>query len=158
MCRRSDIKDGIEHMFLGRYQHSIDDKGRLIIPARYRELLSNGAFITQGFDGNLMVLTTETFNAISQNIRGMSITDARARLLKRLLYSSGEQVDVDRAGRILLPQFLRQAAGLDGEVVIVGVGEHFEIWSSEHWLEQAKQLEEVQENADLFAAFDIPAR
>ena len=157
MCRRSVIKDGVEHMFLGRYQHSIDDKGRLIIPARYRELLSNGAFITQGFDGNLMVLTTETFNAISQNIRGMSITDARARLLKRLLYSSGEQVDVDRAGRILLPQFLRQAAGLDGEVVIVGVGEHFEIWSSDHWLEQAKQLEEVQENADLFAAFDIPA-
>lgn len=144
-------------MFLGRYQHSIDDKGRLIIPARFRELLSNGAFITQGFDGNLMVLTTESFNAISQKVRTMSITDPRARLFKRFLFSSGEQVDVDRSGRILIPQFLRQSAGLDGEVVIVGVGEHFEIWSSEQWQEQARQIEEVKEQADLFTEFEIPA-
>ncbi len=144
-------------MFLGRYQHSIDDKGRLIIPARFRELLSNGAFITQGFDGNLMVLTTESFNAISQKVRTMSITDPRARLFKRFLFSNGEQVDVDRAGRILIPQFLRQSAGLDGEVVIVGVGEHFEIWSSEQWQEQARQIEEVKEQADLFTEFEIPA-
>lgn len=144
-------------MFLGRYQHSIDDKGRLIIPARFREFLARGAFVTQGFDGNLMVLTTETFNAISQHIRGMSITDPRARLLKRLLYSNGEQVEVDRAGRILLPQFLRQAADLDGEVVIVGVGEHFEIWSSNRWQEQDKALQDIQAHSDLFAAYDIPA-
>lgn len=144
-------------MFLGRYQHTIDDKGRLIVPARFRELLSNGAFVTQGFDGNLMVLTTESFDLISQKIRTTSITDPHARLLKRFLYSSGEQVEVDRAGRILIPQFLRQAAGLDGDVIIVGVGEHFEIWSSDQWQEQARQIEEVKEQADLFTEFEIPA-
>jgi MraZ protein len=144
-------------MFLGRYQHTIDDKGRLMVPARFRELLSNGAFVTQGFDGNLMVLTTESFNLISQKIRTMSITDPRARLLKRFLYSSGEQVEVDRAGRILIPQFLRQAAELDGDVIIVGVGEHFEIWSSDQWQEQARQIEEVKEQANLFTEYEIPA-
>lgn len=144
-------------MFTGRYQHAIDEKGRLTIPARYRELLADGAFITQGFDHNLMVMTSATFHAISQTTHSMSITDPRARLLKRLLYSSGERVDVDRAGRILIPQFLREATGMDSEVLVAGVGEYFEIWSLDRWAEQARQLDDLDANAELFAAFNIPA-
>src|SRR5512145_1330440 len=107
-------------MFLGQYQHSLDNKGRLTIPVRYRELLAEGAYITQGFDRNLMVLTTSAFQGIAQRVNRMSVTDPEARSLRRLIYSHGEQVEVDKAGRILIPQFLREAAGLDGEAILVG--------------------------------------
>ena len=142
-------------MFLGQYQHNVDNKGRLTIPARYRELLDDGAFVTRGFDRNLMVLTINTFEAFSQRVKVMSITDSKARLLRRLLFSNGERVDVDKAGRILIPQFLRQAAGLDGEAVVVGVGDYFEIWSPVHWADQAVKLQDADANADIFSVFDI---
>lgn len=142
-------------MFLGQYQHNLDNKGRLTIPARYRDLLDDGAFVTQGFDRNLMVLTIATFEAFSQRVKVMSITDSKARLLRRLLFSNGERVDVDKAGRILIPQFLRLAAGLDGEAMVVGVGDYFEIWSPMHWADQAVKLQDSEANADLFSVFDI---
>lgn len=142
-------------MFLGQYQHNVDSKGRLTIPARYRDLLDDGAYVTQGFDRNLMVMTVPAFEALSQRVKGMSITDSRARLLRRLLFSNGERVDVDKAGRILIPQFLRQAADLDGEATVVGVGDYFEIWSPGHWSEQAGRLQDADANSDLFSMFDI---
>jgi MraZ protein len=153
--RRSAIKTEVEQMFLGQYQHNVDSKGRLTIPVRYRDLLEDGAYITQGFDRNLMIMTTEAFETITQRVRQMSITDPRSRLLRRLIFSSGERVDVDKAGRILIPQFLRNAAGLDGEAMIVGVGDYFEIWSPELWAEQASQLQDSESNAERFMAFDI---
>ena len=142
-------------MFLGQYQHNMDSKGRLTIPARYRELLVEGAYVTQGFDHNLMVITVSTFETISQNIRHMSITDPRARLLRRLLFSNGERVELDQAGRILIPQFLRTASGLNGEAIVVGVGDYFEIWSPVHWAEQSNRLRDTEANTDLFSVFNI---
>ena len=90
-------------MFLGQYRHNLDNKGRLTIPARFRELLSDGAYITQGFDKNLMVLTAPTFEFISQRVNQMSITDPTARELKRLLFSTADRVEPDSNGRILIP-------------------------------------------------------
>lgn len=147
----------VEHMFLGRYQHNLDKKGRLTVPARYRDLLVDGAYITQGFDRNLLVLTSEIFEAISRRVSQMSITDPKARLLKRLLFSNGEHVDIDKAGRILIPQFLRESADLNTEVMVVGVGDYFEIWAPEHWSSQDERLQDVEANAELFSAYDIAA-
>jgi len=144
-------------MFLGQYQHTLDNKGRLTIPARYRDLLDDGAYLTQGFDRNLMVMTVSAFEALSRRINSMSITDSRARLLRRLLFSNGERVDVDKAGRILIPQFLRQSASLDSDAIVVGGGDYFEIWSPGHWAEQAVRLNDAEANADLFSIFDISA-
>jgi MraZ protein len=144
-------------MFLGQYQHSLDNKGRLTIPVRYRELLAEGAYITQGFDRNLMVLTTSAFQGIAQRVNRMSVTDPEARSLRRLIYSHGEQVEVDKAGRILIPQFLREAAGLDGEAILVGTGDYFEIWSPAYWEEQSVRLQDAEANAQRFSAFDISA-
>lgn len=144
-------------MFLGQYQHTLDNKGRLTIPARYRDLLDDGAYLTQGFDRNLMVMTVSAFEALSRRVNSMSITDSRARLLRRLLFSNGEQVDVDKAGRILIPQFLRQSASLDSDAIVVGGGDYFEIWSPGHWAEQAVRLNDAEANADLFSIFDISA-
>jgi len=144
-------------MFLGQYQHTLDNKGRLTIPARYRDLLDDGAYLTQGFDRNLMVMTVSAFEAVSRRINSMSITDSRARLLRRLLFSNGERVDVDKAGRILIPQFLRQSASLESDAIVVGGGDYFEIWSPGHWAEQAVRLNDAEANADLFSIFDISA-
>jgi MraZ protein len=143
-------------MFLGQYQHNIDSKGRLTIPARFRELLvAEGAYVTQGFDNNLMVLTVPTFTQIYQRVNRMSMTDPMARLLKRLIFSTADRVDVDKVGRILIPQFLRDAVELDGEAVIVGVGDYFEIWSTNIWQDQIAQLKDVEANAQRFMALDL---
>jgi MraZ protein len=154
--RRSTFKGRVEHMFLGQYQHNIDSKGRLTIPARFRELLvAEGAYVTQGFDNNLMVLTVTTFTQIYQRVNRMSMTDPMARLLKRLIFSNADRVDVDKVGRILIPQFLRDAVELDGEAVIVGVGDYFEIWSTNIWQDQITQLKDVEANAQRFMALDL---
>ncbi len=83
------------------------------------------------------------------------MTDPMARLLKRLIFSAADLLDIDKAGRILIPQFLREAAGLDGEVVIVGVGDYFEIWSPIIWQEQLSQIKDVEANAQRFMALDL---
>jgi len=145
-------------MFLGQSGHTIDDKGRLIIPVRFRDLLDRGAFVTQGFDRNLMVLTTAAFDQIYAYINQMSLTDPSARQLKRLIFSSAEKVDIDKVGRILLPQYLRDLAQLEGEVILVGMGDFFEIWSPENWKKQNELLQDTEANEHRFAAFNIPTR
>lgn len=143
-------------MFLGQFYHNLDDKGRLTVPSRYREYLnSGGAFVMQGFDQNLMVLPAPTFDAIAQRVRQMSMTDPTARLLRRLLFSTADHVEMDKAGRFLLPQFLRQAANLQVGVVVIGSGDYFEIWSPEAWAAQSDLLQDAQTNASRFAEFSL---
>ena len=142
-------------MFLGRYHHSLDAKGRLTIPARFREARGEGAYVVQGFDGNLMVLPPAVFRVLYQRVNRLSITDPKARLLRRLILSAAAEVELDRSGRILLPPYLREAAELDGEVVLVGVGDYFEIWSAEAWERQLDLLEDPEANAGRFAALNL---
>ena len=138
-------------MFLGQFRHNLDSKGRLTIPARFRDLLvPQGAYVMQGFDRNLMVLPTSTFESISHRVNGMSMTDPRTRLLRRLIFSTANYVEVDRAGRVLLPQFLRDVAELESGVIVVGNGDYFEIWSPELWEAQVEELQDAQINADRF--------
>ncbi len=142
-------------MFLGQYQHNIDDKGRLTIPARFRELLEGGAYVTQGFEQNLMVLTTPAFERISARVNEMSITDPTARELKRLLFSTADRVEPDKNGRILIPQFLREVAKLDGEAMLVGAGDFFEIWAPAPWQAQMARLQDTEANAQRFVGLDV---
>jgi MraZ protein len=143
-------------MFLGKYQHSFDNKGRLTIPSRFREeLIAEGAYVTQGFDLNLMVLTASRFNRISERVGQMSVTEPNARILKRLIFSSAERVEVDKAGRILIPEFLRQYAGLQNQAIVVGAGDYFEIWSPESWSEQLTALQDTDTNKQRFAVLDL---
>jgi MraZ protein len=143
-------------MFLGQFYHNLDAKGRLTVPARFRDLLvPDGAYVMQGFDHNLMVLPRLAFESLSQQINSQSVTDPKARMLRRLLFATADRVDVDRAGRILIPQFLRDAAGLQNSVVVVGSGDYFEVWSPEDWEAQAEQLQDVQANAERFVDFNI---
>lgn len=142
-------------MFLGQYEHSIDEKGRLTIPTRYRELLDGGAYVTQGFDGNLWVFTNRAFEQISASIAASSVSDPKVRLLRRLFYSQADKVEVDKAGRMLIPQFLRQKNNLDGTVMVVGNGTYFEIWSKAAWAEQDNKIHDSSANEERFAALDL---
>jgi MraZ protein len=144
-------------MFLGRYRHTFDDKGRLTIPARYRELLENGAYVSQGLDRNLMVFTKATFERLSFQLNRMNMTDPTVRQLKRIFFANSDYVEVDKSGRILIPQFLREVSGLNGEAVIVGSGDYFEIWSPEIWEGQEELLKDTEANTQRFVAFNLSA-
>jgi len=145
-------------MFLGQYRHSLDNKFRLTIPSRYRELLGGGAYILQGFDGNLMLYTAASFEIMAHNADQMSETSAETRLLKRLLFSTAVWVDLDSAGRILIPEFLRQAANIGNEVVLAGVNDHIELWSPERWALQMEKLLDSEANAQRFEALHISSQ
>lgn len=145
-------------MFLGQYQHNIDSKGRLTIPARFRDLLAGGAYVTRGFDQNLMVLTSASFEAIIARVNKMNITDPNARELKRLLFSTADHAEPDKNGRILLPQFLREQADLNGEAMLVGVGDYFEIWSPAAWQAQLTRFEDSEETAQRFVGIELSAQ
>jgi MraZ protein len=142
-------------MFLGEYKHSVDDKGRLTVPARYRQLLAEGGYITQGFDHNLMVLRAPAFEAMSKRLTQMSFTNPSVRELSRVLFSRAEKIEPDGSGRILIPQFLRERVNLDGDALVVGAGNYFEIWSPEHWTKQVDHLQKSQDNAQYFAGLDL---
>jgi MraZ protein len=142
-------------MFLGQFRHNLDDKGRLTIPAVFRDSVGQGAVISQGFDRNLMVMTAEYFQQVYARVQAMSITDPAARLLRRLLLSNAYQVEVDKAGRILLPPRLREFLGLEGEAMVIGQGEYFEIWSPAGWDEQMQAIEDTEANAGRFATLDL---
>ena len=145
-------------MFLGQYQHSIDDKGRLMVPARFRELLEGGAFITQGFDKCLMVLTDAYFKIVYDRINAMNLADPTARLLRRLILSNAYPVVADKVGRILVPGNLRQAAGLEGDTIVAGQGDYFEVWTPAEWEKQMTQINDTEANNQRFATLDLSSK
>ena len=142
-------------MFLGQFQHNLDDKGRLMIPARFRELLAAGAFITQGFDRCLMVMTDMYFKQVYDRISAMNLADPMARLLRRLILSNAYPVETDKVGRILLPQNLRQSIMLENEAVLAGQGDYFEVWNPAEWNAQMAQLQDIETNNQRFATLDL---
>ncbi len=144
-------------MFLGEYRHSIDNKDRLTVPVRYRELMNEGAYILRGFDRNLMVLTTKAFETISHRLDQMSLTDPLARDLRRLTFGSASRLEIDKVGRILIPDFLCQKVGLtcDHDAVLVGQGSYFEVWSTDEWALQQKALDEAEANTERFKVLDL---
>jgi transcriptional regulator MraZ len=142
-------------MFLGQFQHNLDEKGRLMIPARYRELLAAGAFITQGFDRCLMVMTDAYFAQVYDRINSMNLADPTARLLRRLILSNAYPVEVDKVGRILVPGNLRQVIALNGEAIVAGQGDYFEVWNPADWNQQMDQLQDIETNNQRFATLDL---
>ena len=143
-------------MFLGQFQHNLDDRGRLMIPARYRELLAAGAYITQGFDRCLMVMTETHFRQVYDRINTMNPADNLTRLLRRLILSNAYQLEVDKVGRILVPQNLRDFLGIhSGELVLAGQGDYFEVWTPAEWRIQMDKLQDVEANEQRFATLDV---
>jgi MraZ protein len=142
-------------MFLGQFQHTLDDKGRLTIPARFRDVLDGGAYITQGLDQCLVVMTSPSFNQTMSNLSAMNMADPNARLLRRVILANAYNIEVDKAGRMLVPQQLREYAKLTGEAIVAGQGDYFEVWGPEAWGDQMKQIQDAQANYERFAALNL---
>jgi MraZ protein len=120
-------------MFLGEYTHTIDDKGRVTIPARYRGELAAGLVVTRGFDENLMVFPISEWQAMAERIAARPLSDESVRAFRRRVFAGAVDLEPDRQGRIVLPQYLRDFAGIDGEVVIAGMFNYIELWSAGAW-------------------------
>jgi MraZ protein len=145
-------------MFLGQYVHSFDDKFRLTVPAKFREPLADGAFVVQGLDNNLMVLTAAAFEMVYQRLMAMNMMDPNARALRRIILGNAAQLELDSAGRILIPQNLRDLAGLGSEAILVGQGDYFEVWQPALWKTQEAELQNAEVNAGRFSTLDLSTR
>jgi MraZ protein len=102
-----------------------------------------------------MVYTSETFDKVSQKAAALSATDPGARDVKRVIFGRAGEVSLDSSGRILLPDFLREYAGIDSEAFVVGAGEYFEIWQAERWIQQEQSVTDSDANAQRFADYDL---
>jgi MraZ protein len=144
-------------MFLGEFTHAIDDKGRLTIPSKIRVQLEAGAVITRGYEKYLLVYTAGDFAHLTARTATLSPTAPENRALLRLAFSGASEGTPDKQGRILIPPFLREYAGieLESDCVIVGVGLYLEIWSKADWEEQLKIVNDPALNAKRFADLDL---
>ena len=120
-------------MFMGRYNHTIDPKGRLSIPSKYREILGDEFVVSKGMDGCLYVYAKEDWEVFEGKLASLPLMSEEARQFARFFLSGAQPVTVDKQGRILMPQDLRDFAGLEKDVVLAGMGSRIEIWSLERW-------------------------
>lgn len=120
-------------MFLGRYAHNLDAKGRLAIPARYREALAEGVILTRGIDRCLALYPMAAWRPLAEKVAALPLTDADARNFRRLVFAEAADVTLDGQGRVLVPPDLRRYAGIEREALVVGVDTSIEIWSPERW-------------------------
>jgi MraZ protein len=128
-------------VFLGEFDHSLDDKGRLAVPARFRAALDDGLVITRGLEACLVIWDSDSWRAISERVRTLNLWQGDARRLQRLFFSGASPATLDKLGRVVIPQFLREYAQLDGEVVVVGLGDRIEVWARDAWARERSQAE-----------------
>jgi MraZ protein len=128
-------------VFLGRYAHNLDAKGRLAIPARYREALAEGVILTRGIDRCLALYPLDAWRPLAAKVAALPLTDADARNFRRLVFAEAADLALDGQGRILIPPDLRRYAALEREALVVGVDASIEIWSPERWEAVAASLD-----------------
>ncbi len=134
-------------MFMGEYNHTIDAKGRLIVPSRLRESLGEEFVITKGLDGCLFAYTKEEWSVFEEKLGALPLTNSNARKFSRFFLAGAAIVEVDKQGRILIPPVLREFAALEKDVVLIGVSRRVEIWSRERW-ETENTFDDVEEIAE----------
>ena len=141
-------------MFMGEYSHTIDAKGRLIIPSKFREQLGEEFVLTKGLDGCLSIYPNDEWAAFEEKLRALPLTNKNARTFTRFFVAGATNCELDKQGRILLPANLREYAGIDKEVVSVGVFSRVEIWSKERYLEN-NDFDDMDEIAEHMAELGI---
>jgi mraZ protein len=129
-------------MLLGTHTPKLDDKGRIILPSRFRDELSEGIVVTRGQERCLYVFSAKEFQSVHQKISQAPVTSEEARRYLRVFLSGASDETPDKQGRVLLPQLLRDYAGLNKELVIIGVGSRAEIWDAKSWSEYLASNEE----------------
>ena len=132
-------------MFMGEYRHTIDSKGRLIIPARFREGLGDSFVATKGLDNSLFLYPQTEWSLLEQKLKSLPFTKADARAFVRFFFSGATECEMDKQGRVLITTNLRDYAGIERDVVVIGVSTRVEIWSQENWEKYSQAAEQAYE-------------
>ncbi len=132
-------------MFIGEYNYSVDSKGRLAMPAKFRSALKTGAVVTRGLDDSLFVYTKKAWTELAEKLASLPIGQANSRAFARLMLAGAMDVKLDSQGRIILPDYLRKYAGINKKVVVAGLFDRLEIWDKKKW-DEYKQKTEKQGN------------
>jgi MraZ protein len=133
----------------------VDDKGRLAVPARFRAQLEGGAVVSRWIDGCLAIHTRTGWDALAARVAGLPITDAGARLFQRQIFGGALEAELDRQGRVLLPAYLREEAGLREEALVVGARDHAEIWAPDRWAEYSRTMQDPSAFAEAISGLGI---
>jgi len=128
-------------MFIGEYNHNLDDKGRLAIPAKFRLELKKGAVVTRGLDNCLFLYTKQEWEKLAVKLASLPISQSNSRAFARLMLAGAMDVESDKQGRVILPEYLRKFAGLKKSVVVAGLYSRLEIWDEEKWSIYKQQTE-----------------
>ena len=120
-------------MFIGEYNHNLDDKGRLAIPAKFRNILKKGAVVTKGLDNCLFLYSKEKFEEMAKKFSALPISQAKARAFSRHMLAGAMDLEFDNQGRITLPEYLRRFSTLKKKVIVAGLYDHLEIWDEGAW-------------------------
>jgi len=120
-------------VFIGEYQHTIDEKGRLAIPVKFRNELQKGAVVTRGLDHCLFLYTATSWNELASKLMKLPISQSKTRAFARLMLAGAMDVTIDRQGRIIVPEYLREYSSVNKKVVIAGLYDRLEIWDESAW-------------------------
>jgi len=142
-------------VFTGEYRHSVDDKGRIAVPAKFRVQLGAGAVVSRWLDDCLAIHTEQGWAALAARVAALPVTDQAARRFQRHIFAGAAEVEPDRQGRILVPAFLRDEISLASEAVVVGSRDHAEIWVPATWDTYGQALDDPQELAKAFEGLGI---
>ncbi len=128
-------------MFIGEYAHSVDDKGRLAIPVKFRASLNTGAVVTKGLDDCLVIYPKKAWAELAQKLANLPISQKNTRAFSRLMLAGAMDLELDRQGRVVLPDYLRKFAGLDKKVIVTGLYNRLEIWDEGKWTNYRRGVE-----------------
>ena len=128
-------------MFIGEYNHSVDAKGRMAIPAKFRKQLKTGAVVTKGLDNCLVIYTKTEWDKLANKLASLPISQANTRAFSRLMLAGAMDVEVDKQGRIILPEYLRKYAGMAKKVVVAGLFNRLEVWDEVRWEKYRTNME-----------------
>jgi MraZ protein len=142
-------------MFLGEFKHTLDDKSRITLPAKFRLRLASGIVMTAGMDRYVLVYPQDEFERLAERVDALPLTGREAATLRRSLYANASDAVPDKQGRVVMPESLREHAGIGTEVVIAGVGRFIEVWSPEEWQRARTEVREDAAQQEIWAKLGI---
>jgi MraZ protein len=145
-------------LFLGKYSRTLDSKGRFSLPSSFREQISDGAYITQGFDRNLQVITSRAFQEVYRKVMSLNVADPLARLLLRLILGTATRLGTESSNHLSIPGDLKDFANLKEDIFLIGQGDYFEIWSPTLWEEQQAKIGDAETNSTRFITLSVAMR
>lgn len=132
-------------MFIGEYQHAMDEKGRVAVPAKFRKSLEKGVVVTRGLDYSLYLYPLDEWEKLASKLSQLPINQANSRAFSRHMLGGAVDVEIDSQGRILVPDYLRKHAGIESKAVMVGLYNRIEMWSESRWKEYKEKVEKNTE-------------